>query len=428
MSNSQVGPVYQQIISDVIESSRVDFEEGGVEEGVLEELKKVWQQKLSQLNVASFPWDPKPEPQALLNPPTIPSNGAMYQTMAAPPNAMGQMPGGPRIKPEPGMEPNYSTLPPLPAMPMMPSGGAVSSSSIAHQRAVQNVQALLHQTHQDAMAQARRDEAVHGGRPMHGQPLPADQQQALLHQQMLHRQYHQNPQQPMPQGGQQHMQRPHMSMPMPNSHQNRPSLSQQEYNRAMAQSAQQAAETLKRNSVGGAQAQTDGAGDAPEESFSVMKQYNAAGEQIGLGRVEIDEMIRSKIEAMGRSMEGGGLMLPLKRASTASSRRAGREHGSKQDVSKDARSLGGQQDGTDGPDIIKDEELDEDAINSDLDDPDELGDGDDDDDEANGHIMLCTYDKVQRVKNKWKCVMKDGVLTVNGTEYVFHRATGEYEW
>lgn len=41
MSNSQVGPVYQQIISDVIESSRVDFEEGGVEEGVLEELKQV---------------------------------------------------------------------------------------------------------------------------------------------------------------------------------------------------------------------------------------------------------------------------------------------------------------------------------------------------------------------------------------------------
>src|SRR3954467_7742993 len=27
-----------------------------------------------------------------------------------------------------------------------------------------------------------------------------------------------------------------------------------------------------------------------------------------------------------------------------------------------------------------------------------------------------------------KCVMKDGVLTVNGKEYVFHKATGEYEW
>lgn len=41
MSNTQVGNVYQQIISDVVESSRVDFEEGGVEEQVLEELRQV---------------------------------------------------------------------------------------------------------------------------------------------------------------------------------------------------------------------------------------------------------------------------------------------------------------------------------------------------------------------------------------------------
>lgn len=27
-----------------------------------------------------------------------------------------------------------------------------------------------------------------------------------------------------------------------------------------------------------------------------------------------------------------------------------------------------------------------------------------------------------------KCTLKDGVLTVNGKEYVFHKANGEYEW
>jgi len=27
-----------------------------------------------------------------------------------------------------------------------------------------------------------------------------------------------------------------------------------------------------------------------------------------------------------------------------------------------------------------------------------------------------------------KCTLKDGVLTVNNREYVFHKATGEYEW
>lgn len=41
MSNAAVGNIYQQIIQDVIEASRVDLEENGVDEGILEELKQV---------------------------------------------------------------------------------------------------------------------------------------------------------------------------------------------------------------------------------------------------------------------------------------------------------------------------------------------------------------------------------------------------
>ena len=41
MSNTSVGGVYQQIIRDVIEASRVDFEEGGVDESVLDEMGRV---------------------------------------------------------------------------------------------------------------------------------------------------------------------------------------------------------------------------------------------------------------------------------------------------------------------------------------------------------------------------------------------------
>jgi transcription initiation factor TFIIA large subunit len=65
-------------------------------------------------------------------------------------------------------------------------------------------------------------------------------------------------------------------------------------------------------------------------------------------------------------------------------------------------------------------EIDEDAINSDLDDPEEDEIDNDDDDEV-PQIMLCMYDKVQRTKNKWKCVLKDGVLTINGREYASFR-------
>ncbi|KAG1384342.1 hypothetical protein G6F61_000530 [Rhizopus arrhizus] len=74
-----------------------------------------------------------------------------------------------------------------------------------------------------------------------------------------------------------------------------------------------------------------------------------------------------------------------------------------------------------------DEGGDEDDINSDLDDTD------DEDEEGEGgeeieHIILCLYDKVTRTKNKWKCVLKDGIMLVNGRDYLFHRATGDFEW
>ncbi|KAF2454753.1 hypothetical protein BDY21DRAFT_260028, partial [Lineolata rhizophorae] len=71
---------------------------------------------------------------------------------------------------------------------------------------------------------------------------------------------------------------------------------------------------------------------------------------------------------------------------------------------------------------------DEDAINSDLDDSEDENAAGVGDEEALGEVMLCTYDKVQRVKNKWKCTLKDGVLSTQRKEYVFHKAQGEFEW
>ncbi|KAH3683599.1 hypothetical protein WICPIJ_005446 [Wickerhamomyces pijperi] len=73
--------------------------------------------------------------------------------------------------------------------------------------------------------------------------------------------------------------------------------------------------------------------------------------------------------------------------------------------------------------------LDSDDINSDLDDSDEDDHGSDEDgDEAEGMIIMCLYEKVLRVKNKWKCNLKDGIANINGRDYVFAKATGESEW
>ena len=75
-------------------------------------------------------------------------------------------------------------------------------------------------------------------------------------------------------------------------------------------------------------------------------------------------------------------------------------------------------------------DLDNEAINSDLDDSDDdalRAEGDDTDD-ADIQTVLCLYDKVQRTKNKWKCVLKDGIVNIGGRDFAFTKANGEFEW
>ncbi|KAG9084097.1 hypothetical protein FRC06_004209 [Ceratobasidium sp. 370] len=70
-------------------------------------------------------------------------------------------------------------------------------------------------------------------------------------------------------------------------------------------------------------------------------------------------------------------------------------------------------------------------IGSDLDDSDDSDADDVENDGAGGEAgdyVFCTYDKVQRVKNKWKCVLKDGMIHVNGKDYLFMKCNGEFEW
>lgn len=150
-------------------------------------------------------------------------------------------------------------------------------------------------------------------------------------------------------------------------------------------------------------AQVDGAGDSmagdsdeddEQESFEgVLLRHGVNGKPEELGRVDIDRILHEQMAAKAKSMEGGGLMLSLKEAT---------KHQSTASAAQKQRSRGKARGGVaayDGGD--DDEDIDEDAINSDLDDPDEDRDDDEVDDEGLGHIMLCMYDKVQRVKNKW---------------------------
>jgi transcription initiation factor TFIIA large subunit len=262
---------------------------------------------------------------------------------------------------------------------------ALQNATTAQQRAA----AHLHQTY-GPRATASINAIQSGGQPQQVQQngQPTMQQLQMMQQRQAAMQAQQQGQ------GMQQGQRPQM---MP-----------EQYRQMMAQNAARGMQQAQQNGQhpnpqnqngqgqnsyqGGGPPQTDGPGDE-EEGFGFIKQGNEV-----MGRVEIDGLIRAQIERNGRHMEGGGLMMPLRQASSQSQRALERQR-LRQVQSQ--RGVGqGQVDGGDDDDV-KAEELDEDAINSDLDDPDEGLNDEEDEDEGMGHIMLCMYDKVQRVKNKW---------------------------
>ena len=44
------------------------------------------------------------------------------------------------------------------------------------------------------------------------------------------------------------------------------------------------------------------------------------------------------------------------------------------------------------------------------------------------NVVVCQYDKIHRSKNKWKFHLKDGVMNLNGRDYIFSKAIGDAEW
>lgn len=169
--------------------------------------------------------------------------------------------------------------------------------------------------------------------------------------------------------------------------------------------------------------------DGAHEWDAMVAQRHAEASKSRTGTSEADLTFRQQVEKMSCDMEGGGLMLPLSerpkypQVERQNVIRSKDEAGNKssqtatQPSEDDFLQLDGANDSDD--ENIKDDpdlEDDEDAINSDLDDPEEDIVDDGEEEAQKGQIMLCTYDKVQRVKNKWKCTLKDGTLTTGGKE------------
>ncbi|EFX06087.1 transcription factor tfiia complex subunit [Grosmannia clavigera kw1407] len=429
MSNNVVGGVYQSIIEEVMTTSHVDFEENGVEESVLEDLCKGWKNKLSQFNVAQFPWDPKPDQEQLHNvgqgsAPTN-SNGPLgvvpspttthhmdtsfSQTITSP---VSSSQGLSMSLPMPSFEPAVAKAEDMDhgikMEPEMHHGSGLSGVPPAAHGQGPAMQNYTTPQHGGGNAAAR---AVQQLQNTFGQRAAASIN--AIHSGMSQS----NPQQQMGQ------------RLGPNGQVQQQPLNAQQY-RAQLAAHQAAAQMNGANGI--SRSQMDGAddgdngGEAPFFEGVLMQQRVAGQPPVELGRIEIDNMLHEQMALRAKQMEGGGLMLPLRQA--AKQKRSAKASAAAPSQRSRVAGTIAQTDGADDDDDEAKVVDDEDAINSDLDDPDEDREDDDDEDDVMGPIMLCVYDKVQRVKNKWKCTLKDGVLTVNGKEYVFHKATGEYEW
>ncbi|XP_017778694.1 PREDICTED: transcription initiation factor IIA subunit 1-like isoform X2 [Nicrophorus vespilloides] len=44
------------------------------------------------------------------------------------------------------------------------------------------------------------------------------------------------------------------------------------------------------------------------------------------------------------------------------------------------------------------------------------------------NVVVCQYDKITRSRNKWKFHLKDGIMNLNGEDFVFQKASGDAEW
>ena len=44
------------------------------------------------------------------------------------------------------------------------------------------------------------------------------------------------------------------------------------------------------------------------------------------------------------------------------------------------------------------------------------------------NVPLCDTLQINRTKNKWKFTLKDGIMNLNGKDYVFQKLTGDAEW
>jgi len=59
-------------------------------------------------------------------------------------------------------------------------------------------------------------------------------------------------------------------------------------------------------------------------------------------------------------------------------------------------------------------------------------DASEDDEPETENLILCQYDKVTHTKghakSRWKAILRHGIMRIEGRDYVFQKATGDFDW
>ncbi|CAH0562638.1 unnamed protein product [Brassicogethes aeneus] len=107
---------------------------------------------------------------------------------------------------------------------------------------------------------------------------------------------------------------------------------------------------------------------------------------------------------------------------------------------KDITQCDGNEDSSEDEDLDEDNDEDpqedvedEEASNRLEEEPLNSGDDVSDADEAHSsfeteNVIVCQYDKITRSRNRWKFHFKDGIMNLEGEDYVFQKANGDAEW
>ena len=53
---------------------------------------------------------------------------------------------------------------------------------------------------------------------------------------------------------------------------------------------------------------------------------------------------------------------------------------------------------------------------------------DDDDPDTGGNLVIAYFEKVNRTKSRWRCMLKQGVMNIEGRDKLFMKASGDFRF